>query len=340
MDLLDQIAGAVAEPMSAIRPVTIYEANQTSDAALWAAIRRAKLETRDSRKLTRLKRIKRAVERDVVDQLRRLRGVTIYEHDNNGQRFPVELLGGFIRDELVGIIHGIPTRPLDHLAIVIDLVSVDEFAEASNAETNGINEHFIEWETMAGMFAQGANVPGAVLVLLCPRSGDMLLRIFDRDDDRIAARFDVIENMLELEGTPTGVRSALGSHPVAVTCRTCAHCYPMAGNVWKCERMAKANGTEGRLSESTQVSGAGCHIIHPALMPLEWLDMPTDGAAWYKANNGEIIEILNDDEPSSDASLCDRSIRSREAAALCGCADFFTDQNIDEIKVKFGGKIK
>lgn len=338
MDINEQVERAIFENSPEFIPLSIYEATMLTDASVWACNRRVKAETRRPGQITRLKRIKTALERDVVDQLRRLNGVTIYEQDNQGRRFNVELGDGLIRDELVGVIHGLPGQERDHLAIVIDIVSIEVYADAKNAEFTGDKDHFKKWETMAGMFAKGANVVGSVLILLCARTAQWMVINTDRDDKEIDDRINEITEFIKVGQTPENVRKAIGHNAIAITCRTCTHFNTDGPTAWKCGKIIKQGG-DGILTDIVQNRANECHLIHPDLMPLEFLDQPTDGAAWYKATNGDIIEVLAETEGHSDASLVDRCITSREAAALSGSSEFFIDPLIDELKGKLSAKL-
>lgn len=332
MDAKTTLENAVGGFVPLFEPVSIYEACMIPDASLWCALRRAREKKRSIGSTIRQKRLIRAMERDFVDQVRAIPGVTVYETDQRGDRFKVSLLDGFIEDELVGVAYGLPQRPRDHLALVVDLISFDEFIQANQAEKAGNDEHFREWETMASMFAQAANVPGAMLALLSPRTGDLIIRFVERDDDKTQTRILDILHMMEIGNEPPGVISALGPNPINVTCRTCYHCNPNEGGRWSC-------GKFGILTDQTQSRANPCHIVHPEFIPLEIIDSPTMGASWYKGPGGEMLEILSLEEmEKGGASLCDITLISSEACALRASGEMLIDQNVKNFKENFAAK--
>lgn len=340
MDIKQSIEFAVGGNIPPLKPLSIYEATMIPDSSVWASIRRARYAKRDNAALVRQKRLITAMERDIVDQLRMLPGVTIYDQDQAGNRYPITFLNGHIQDELIAVAHGIPGRPRDHLAVVADLISFEDFVQANQAEQSGNLKHFQEWNTMASLFAQAANVPAALLVLLCPRTGDMITRIVDRDDQINAERLEQIEDILEEGKTPAYVRAALGPNPVAVHCRTCVNCNPTGAGDWVCNNLGSEGQPIGPLTLEAQQRANDCHLIHPAFIPLEVIDQPENGCIWFKGTDGSMIEVLSEEQHRREHStLCDKIIKSSEAAALSGSAEMLTDQNVDKFKERFNAEL-
>ncbi|CAH6911969.1 hypothetical protein VCHA31O73_360028 [Vibrio chagasii] len=339
MDIKTTITNANLIDLPPLEPLTIYEAAMKPLASVWASLRRALAKNREVGARIRQKRLITAMERDIVTQIKAVPGVTVYETDNNGNRYKVSLLDGFIQDELIGVAYNLPQAPREHAAIVVDLISFEEYSQAHNAEKNGNHKHFEEWETMASMFAQCANVDKAVLMLLCPRTGDLISRIVERDDSKVSNRLDELTGIMEAEGVPPYVRNSLGVNPVSAHCRTCFNCNPIEGGKWVCTENLESG--DGVLLINHQAMKHPCHIVHPSFIPLKLLEQPERGASWYETECGLTVEILSDKVfDHGGNSLCDKTIRSSEACALSGEAAFFSDQNIDKFKSDYAGKVE
>jgi hypothetical protein len=189
-----------------------------------------------------------------AERLRLVRGVTLHTHDEAGEQFGLEALGGHMRGHLDGVIVGLLQSPKTAHVWEHKQVNPDKFKALQKAITDKGEKDALEaWDgvyfAQAQLYMKHAHLTRHYLTVSTPGGRETISVRTEYQADKATALVERAEKIVFAEQPPERISTDAtfylckwcSFHSLchdtaapAVSCRTCAHATPERDGTWTC----------------------------------------------------------------------------------------------------------
>jgi len=225
----------------------------------------------------------------------------VWDADERGRQFSVNLLNGFVRGKCDLIVQGVPGFSADE-AFVVEVKSMNK-AGFNASKKHGIKKAKPAYYGQLQSYLRFFGYRRGMLAFVCKDNDEFHIEVIDRDDGYMNTKLANVENTIKSRRPPAKITQKSDSYtcrfcnfkdvchngamPERRSCRTCIHAAPVLCDnkypVFQCGR------TDSPMDTSRQKQGCEYHLFETSLIPGEVIETSEENETiTYKMADGSL----------------------------------------------------